>query len=474
MQGDTSLQTFAGEIEIQQLVLEGCERTVDLTSIDGPVQQVLIYQNLFRPTLSAEIKIADGRSLTELGPIVGLERFYIKFKVPQEREVANLIFRVINVHDRKPAQGAQQAQLYTLDLVSEERLMNAYQRVSKAYEGTVSKIVEKVFDEYITTGKHSKSLHHFLAEETQGNIHYVAPNIHPFDIITNVSQYAISPDNKSCIYLFFENFNSFHYRSLHSLFEQPIINSEPYTYQLKDVINRSDVKKHMSIMEGILINNSFPNSLSGLENGFYSGSLYTHDIYTKKINNGSSKGLTEYDYLKEFNNVPHTDDRGYEVIPIGGLNAYGDAIKLSRFEEAKKSHIEVYSKHNSMYESSEFKELEQSVLSAPNFDVEDIALHRTSQQQQMESISLSTRVAGNPNLNVGACIDLEIQSFLPSDDFVINEILSGKYLISEAVHHFSHNNYMCDLTLLKDSSGVSIDSAQIQPFEVAGGQYENP
>ena len=229
----------------------------------------------------------------------------------------------------------------------------------------------------------------------------------------------------------------------------------------------------MLIMEGMIIQNSFPNSLNALKNGQYGASLYTHDIYNKKINNGTNKGLTEYNYLDEFDSVSHTSydpspisaNRGtYETLPIGGSKIHAAQLgssHLSRLDKAKKSHIEVVPQHSAMYGTVEIDS-----FSSPNFRANDITLHRNSQKKQIEAFRISARVAGHPLLMVGECINVNVQSFIPSDTYVINEILSGKYLIIEAVHHFNHTYYHCDLTLIKDSSGVSLDTIQLGAEEL--------
>ena len=479
--GDVSLQKYAGEIEIKRLMFEGGHGVFHIHSTDGPLEQILIYENLFRQTLTAEIKITDGRAITEQIPLIGMERLHVTYKIPQEREEVNLTFRVIDVRDRTPSEGGQTAQSFIVDLVSEERMMNSYQRVSKAFIDPVSTIIEKIYDEYLDTGKRGIIAEtgarnpKFIAEETLGNIHYVAPNIHPFDIISNLSQYALSAKDKSTIFCFYENANGFHYDSIHTLFQKPALNpNKPYIYAFSN-FGGTQVIDHMMLMEGLVFQNSFPNSLNALKTGQYGASLYTHDIYNKKINNGTNEGLTEYNYLDEFDSVPHTSNdssptaanrRTYETLPISGSKIHATQLKtsrLSRLDKAKKSHIEVYPKHSAMHGPVA---IQQSVFSAPNFNVNDIALHRNSQKKQIEAFRLSARVAGHPLLMIGECINVNVQSFIPSDNYVVNEILSGKYLIIEAVHHFNHTYYHCDLTLIKDSSGVSLDTIQLGAEEL--------
>ena len=479
--GDVSLQKYAGEIEIKRLMFEGGHGVFHIHSTDGPLEQILIYENLFRQTLTAEIKITDGRAITEQIPLIGMERLHVTYKIPQEKEEVNLTFRVIDVRDRTPSEGGQTAQSFIVDLVSEERMMNSYQRVSKAFIDPVSTIIEKIYDEYLDTGKRGIIAEtgarnpKFIAEETLGNIHYVAPNIHPFDIISNLSQYALSAKDKSTIFCFYENANGFHYDSIHTLFQKPALNpNKPYIYAFSN-FGGTQVIDHMMLMEGLVVQNSFPNSLNALKTGQYGASLYTHDIYNKKINNGTNEGLTEYNYLDEFDSVPHTSNdssptaanrRTYETLPISGSKIHATQLKtsrLSRLDKAKKSHIEVYPKHSAMHGPVA---IQQSVFSAPNFNVNDIALHRNSQKKQIEAFRLSARVAGHPLLMIGECINVNVQSFIPSDNYVVNEILSGKYLIIEAVHHFNHTYYHCDLTLIKDSSGVSLDTIQLGAEEL--------
>ncbi len=64
-EGDTFIQDFAGQAEIQHLIIESGSGIFDIAALNGPLEQIIIYQNLFRPTLTAEIKLNDGNKVVK-------------------------------------------------------------------------------------------------------------------------------------------------------------------------------------------------------------------------------------------------------------------------------------------------------------------------------------------------------------------------------------------------------------------------
>ena len=57
-------------------------------------------------------------------------------------------------------------------------------------------------------------------EESSGIRKYVVPNVHPFQFIQSLMEEAISSNTKSPFFLFFENTNGYHFRTLQSLYNQ--------------------------------------------------------------------------------------------------------------------------------------------------------------------------------------------------------------------------------------------------------------
>lgn len=451
-----SKQKYAGQVEIKTIsIISNSGEVFTLKGTPIIPTNIKIYESLFKQTLTGEMILNDGAALPERIPIIGAEKIVIRWTLPELKIDTELVFRIIDIRDRQPFQGNQVGQTYSIDFVSDERIMDAYTTVSKRYTGPVNQIVKSIYDEYLDTGKGA------FFEDTLATIAYIPPKLHPFDVIARISNYAMASTNQSGAYHFYETLDGFYYKSLNSLLSNTPINDEPYVWDLKHFkeATKSDTGKEMMKMNSYMIENSFANPLAGLRNGKFAGSSYSHDIYNKKINRGSNEAPLVYDYLDQFKNVVHAEK--FPVIPKMSMNIGNNSQKVAYMSSASDSYFEVVNLNSSLYKNQEENKTAQ-LFDHPNNTQNLLGLFRNSQRQEVENFRIAVSVPGDPTLTIGETLDIIIRSEFASDEFVKNEILSGKYLIAETMHDIdtTTDEYSTKMTLVKDSTSISFEGSE--------------
>ena len=420
-----SKQKYAGQVEIKTIsIISNSGEVFTLKGTPIIPTNIKIYESLFKQTLTGEMILNDGAALPERIPIIGAEKIVIRWTLPELKIDTELVFRIIDIRDRQPFQGNQVGQTYSIDFVSDERIMDAYTTVSKRYTGPVNQIVKSIYDEYLDTGKGA------FFEDTLATIAYIPPKLHPFDVIARISNYAMASTNQSGAYHFYETLDGFYYKSLNSLLSNTPINDEPYVWDLKH-----------------------------FKEGKFAGSSYSHDIYNKKINRGSNEAPLVYDYLDQFKNVVHAEK--FPVIPKMSMNIGNNSQKVAYMSSASDSYFEVVNLNSSLYKNQEENKTAQ-LFDHPNNTQNLLGLFRNSQRQEVENFRIAVSVPGDPTLTIGETLDIIIRSEFASDEFVKNEILSGKYLIAETMHDIdtTTDEYSTKMTLVKDSTSISFEGSE--------------
>ena len=209
---------YAGEFDLEKCeLISSAGVTVDISAI---IVEINIFEDIFSHSLNGSIIIGDTNNLVDNMPIVGQEYISLKITTPglsdPKIDFSENVFCVHEIGVREPA--STSSELVELKICTPELLRNHRTRVSKSYEETVDKIVQSVLEnpKYINTKKD------IYVEPTQGIRKLISPNNHPFDFIRNLTRESISVKNNSPHFLFFENMQGYHFRSLQSLYEEGV------------------------------------------------------------------------------------------------------------------------------------------------------------------------------------------------------------------------------------------------------------
>ena len=200
---------FAGEYAISELkLMSSSGNVVDLSLAYTTLS---LFEDIFSSSMSGLVVIADTNNILMNLPVTGQDYLSMKIVTPSLEkspiDYTQTVFAVNKIDTRVDADGTQ---VFQLHFISPELLRNERVRISKSYESTISNMVYDALNnaKYINTNKE------IFLEETKGIRKIVVPNSHPFDFIKKLAREAESKEYNSPHYLFYEDADGFHFRTL--------------------------------------------------------------------------------------------------------------------------------------------------------------------------------------------------------------------------------------------------------------------
>ena len=426
-------------------------------NIKPNIIQIDIFEDMTRNSIAGEILLQDSGGFVSEGPIIGQEYLRLKIQTPSltnERDIIDFtknVFVINSVSSRSEV--ANNVSVYLLSFSSSEIFKNQRTKITGSLTGTYSDIVKQMLDRVNC----QKTI--FL-EPTRGVKRITVPNLRPFEIIQMALQSASSAisDNFSPSYVFFETFEGYNFRSLASLYAQPI--SQEYTNfvpggQVKDgIVNIETELKN--IIDYEIVDNS--NTLYNHTTGVLASKLIVHNIYSK-----SFKEYT-YNYFDNFDDEKH-------------ITSYHDGNQFPIFSDVA---IEKDGSRNSDFPARTFL----TSISEGETDVNNTTLdgtepfvapdpqntlqERSSTINQLErGLILNISTHGNTSIHAGDIVRVDIPlvaSIKTQKNRKNDRFYQGVFLVKKVKHEFDFtiNKHASILTLVKDSLSEKLEGPKDQ------------
>jgi hypothetical protein len=173
------------------------------------------------PGVMVELFVHDTKNIKSLLPILGSEKVTIILNTPGRKE-AKYDLILTGSRDGIP-QDNMRAKGYVLTAMSPEIVRNKANRVTKAYNTNVSSMVEDIIKSYLKTDKKIN------VQSTRGIQKVIVPSLKPFDAISMLRRRSISIEDKSSSYVFFQNQEGFHFKTLENLFKSGSVGDRIFT-----------------------------------------------------------------------------------------------------------------------------------------------------------------------------------------------------------------------------------------------------
>ena len=208
---------YAGEFEIQDAKI--FSSSGNIIPLNGLVMALTIYEGIFSQSMTGAITILDTNSIVKNLPIIGQE--YLSFKIKtgslggsNKTDIIDYTDNVFTIFKIDTRMINNKVEAIVLHFASGEKLLNSRVRVSKSYTNSINNIVQDVLQNksYLNTKKD------LFIEGTVGVRKIVAPSDRPFALIRRLATEAISLEHGSPYFMFYENKDGFHFRSLDSLY----------------------------------------------------------------------------------------------------------------------------------------------------------------------------------------------------------------------------------------------------------------
>ena len=432
---------YAGEYEIEEIKLFASSGNI--IPLNGLAMSLTIFENIFSPTMSGQIVLLDTNSIVLNLPIIGQE--YLSFKIKTASlgnegtdiiDYTENVFSIYKIDKRLMGDGAE---AIVLHFASPEMMRNSRTRVSKSYTNSIDKIVIDV----LQNERYLNSKKDLFIEGTVGVRKLIAPNSFPFTFVQKLSSEAISTEHGSPYFMFFENKDGIHFRSLDSLYSQPVsaeYNTGKFSHQKSSGTVVKDVLDEYSrpISHQIVQANDM---LSNVRGGLLGSNLITHDIYKKNYNTKSFR------YFKNFPDHGRLSDN--PIYNTNVIDEFGNTV--DNFTNAN-----IHLHPTSKVEESDAQHYTDTTTApySPN-RIENSLLHRQAKFLELKKgLSLVVEVHGMTNMAIGQTINFEM--------LVVGEThgkskadpyYSGKYLITQLRHQFNEvpqKYHTIAMTIVKD------------------------
>ncbi len=439
---------YAGEYEIEEIKL--FSSSGNIIPLNGLMMQLTLFENIFSPTMSGQITLLDTNSIVLNLPIIGQE--YLSFKIKtaslgsEGTDIIDYTENIFFVYKIDKRIMADSAEAIVLHFTSPEMMRNNRTRVSKSYTNSIDKIVIDV----LQNERYLNSKKDLFIEGTVGVRKMIAPNNQPFTFIQKLASESISLEHGSPYFMFYENKDGIHFRSLESLYDQPIIAK----YNTGDFVNQGDGG---TVVRNVLEEYSRPLShqivqandmLSNVKGGLLGSNLITYDIYKKSYNKKSFR------YFQNFRDYGRISDN--PIYNTNVIDEFGNTV--DNFTDAN-IHLHPTSKVEEN-DAQYFTDVATSPYS-PN-RIENGLLHRQAKLLELKKgVSLIVEVHGLTNIAIGQTINFEMQVVGETHGkSKADPYYSGKYLITTLRHNFSvvpSRNHTIIMTIVKDGYNEELE-----------------
>ena len=406
------------------------------------------YEDIYSFCVSGSITLRDSMGFIELLELTGNEYMEINFgKIKGATNSDDQIFHVYKVGKRLPT-GNKNDEFYTLYFCSEELYLSEQLKISKSYSGQkISDIITNILTN--TLKVNSSKIN--VIEPTIGVYNFVVPRFKPLETISWLSTYARPTTGNGADMLFYENRNGFNFRSLQSIYKDPVYAT--YKYQQKNLDKKleSTQDKATTVLDYEFVKTY--DMLEHTNSGVFANQLISLDPVTRKSN------ITNFDYTKYQEDNDSLNGKSV-------LNPIPNRLGLTQNQNYS-AVTKVVISNPGQAQVPYIKQSPGSV-SGDTF-LETSIPNRTAQLSLANFTMLKLMIPGDPGITAGAVINFDLMSIKPTNTTRDKDkFYSGKYLVT-AVRHILNDggSYITVLEIAKDSSkteykSVNVNSPNIQ------------
>ena len=399
-----------GSIKVNSIILSTGKAEIDITNF---VLQCEIFESIMSPIITGTLMISDASSIDESMVLSGDEFLKIDIETPgldDEDFKRKAVFFVYKIEGRENIN--LKNVIYTIDFMSPEGIIDNQTKISKTFIGKPSDIARKILSSSIGLETDKK----VLIENTTSTISYTSNFWTPFQNIYYLTDKAINIKNNPN-FVFFENRLGYVLASIDVLLSKP--STQHFT---RDSHTRIEGSESVDIEYGKILDMSTPvlfDQIKRIEEGFYGGSVYNFSINNKKLN------------------FMNTDANKYSQTTMNDKSPMN--IMFS-----SKGNLYTQLLHSSKHRID------------PSVKPIDLSLSRMSLLKRIEHFKTNIQVMGRLDYTVGDTVSLTIYSDKHTEkedtnDEIINNVLSGTYLVTGIKHIFNRNSHKCSLEICKDS-----------------------
>ena len=468
---------FAGDYNLNGIILQSHDGTGGRlgeggVNIQALVQELNIYEGINQSAVYGTLVMVDARNLIANLPIQGTERLFFKLSTPGASNVEHIIdaseetghpFYVYKISNKQ--QTSQGTQVYTIHFCSREFLRNIRTKVSKAYEGKLSDMVQQIVAE--KEGLDSRKTLYY--EETSNSDKFVMPNISPFSAIGMIAKRALPERGNGVGYYYYETTKGLYFQSWENMCTKGIPNKDDpskgpvqeFYYMPQNITDEKiDEPKEIHDLKSVeeyKFVNTFHDTAAAQALGTYGHRVISHNLFAKDFKS------TDWNYHNEFNQTVHADQEGSDKSTtnptVSGNPVDFDNNNVSDYSESMVS----------LHPTTQF--LHNDASGSFGTDVNDdgrLEGIRNAQIMQVQAgTTIQMTIKGQTYIQPGNVIDFKVRPVeeegLTADGKAYDAQYSGRYVVCKVRHRVTKQDYKMVLEVKKDSVreahyGSSVDN----------------
>lgn len=460
---------YPGEIRISEVALISPYGNV--VGISNNVLEINIYEDIYSNFLTGDITFTDTDDIVQKLPVLGQEYLEFKVRTPLgskygegEYDFTNARMAVYKIENKVKLN--DKTQNVTLSFISPEAIKDNNTRVSRAFDGPYDDAVAKIVKKQWGLNSTKKC----YIQPTKDNFKFVAPNKRPSDVLNMIASRAIPKTSALPAYLFYENGQGFHFRSLDSFYF--VVKASGYAQhpEMFEFFCGADETKGntnprdnpMASMRNV-IKYKFNSQLDLIKSqrmGTFASKLITYDAYNKTFK------TDKFNYIDEYFTIPHlekddaeTDNALYRGLIPHAHHDYTDK-SLSDTKNTQRTAYKLLSDYSDsrLMVASNTANI-HNVNTAKGYKTDESIQKRQHALQVFNAIELELTVYGNTHLNIGHVIRVNIprpgrdKRGLKMTD--LDNFTSGRWVITAVRHNFNvgDNTSRSIITCIKETYG---------------------
>ena len=426
-------------------------------SIDASpaVTDIKYYENVLSPSVNLTVVITEtgesdkktfgSRGMLNGLPIRGGNASHI---IIEDHEGNKLTFKDDNklyVNRVRNVLSGTQKDVYALDFTSRERLANEQCRVVKRYDGKISENVKKILTEATSAEAGLKTQKEVDVDETAIEYNFIGNDRKPFYVCTWLASKSIPAQagkvGGSAGYVFYETYDGYNFRSLDALAEQEskgnylFSNTDDIPPEYTAKILNYDIDRDIDLQNNLTI-------------GAYANRTLFFDFYAYnyKVRNYS------VDESGGADNNKGAGSKG-KIVNLGEdeINSVADEFRLP-VSRLMNRVLDVGTLPAGKDIDEQLKTWKDSPFD-PTYDSTQTMVQSVMRYNQLFSIKINIKIAGDFSLRAGDMIYCEFPELTTDPNTPVNKKSGGLYMISSLCHHITPRETDTTLTLVRDTFG---------------------
>jgi hypothetical protein len=405
------------QFKINELVVVTKAGSID---VSGIYEEINLYDSILMPVMSGTILIRDSVGLSGKLLFDGSETILIDIAKDNKSDIAGFkkAFRIYKQSDRK-AEGLN-SELFVLNFVADELIFSDQQRINQSFEGTYSKVVEKILVDYLKVPDNQVG---GIFEPTTGIRSLVIPNLKPFDAIEWCAKRSVDPQ-QAPNYMFFQNLVGYNFVSLSKLLTQPDIldvKFEPKNQTKSSALLELSTARALEVI-------AQTDMIEKTRSGVNAGQFIGFDPLTR------TTAKKQIGFADVFNSMKHANDNPNQSVVtnragVSATEAYDSKKSMASFDAAKQL-------------SNYIKKMDPTSISKID-NIENWLFQRKAIINNLMSKRVKVAMPGNFQLTSGFNVNIQAPNFGKKEKGADNDdpSISGKYIIVASRHIIGYDKH---------------------------------